>query len=114
MFGGYELILEGAAVSSILFFIVVLLGINYKQRSPGVASKGFWVNGENSYQTKTPNVGTVSDIVDDRNTLNDDGEVDEYGYEYEPYGDDYEYEPYGDDYEYEPYGNDYEYEPEED
>ena len=93
MFGGYELILEGAAVSSTLFFIIVLLGINYKQRSPGVASKDFWGNSEDGYQAKSPEGGAVADIGGDRDALYDDGEVDDYDY-------DYDYEPDGDDYDY--------------
>ena len=93
MFGGYEFILEGAAVSSTLLFVIVLLGINYKQRLPGVVS---WGNGDDSSQTKTPEEETVADIGDDHDTLYDDGEVDyddyDYDYDYEPYGDDYDYE----------------------
>ena len=34
IFGGYEFNLEGAAVSSTLLFVIILLGINYKQRAP--------------------------------------------------------------------------------
>jgi len=91
MFGGYEFILEGAAVSSTLLFVIVLLGINYKQRLPGVVS---WGNGDDSSKTKTPEEETVADIGDDHDTLYDDGEVDydDYDYDYEPYGDDYDYE----------------------
>ena len=91
MFGGYEFILEGAAVSSTLLFVIVLLGINYKQRLPGVVS---WGTGDDSSETKTPEEETVTDIADDHDTLYDDGEVDydDYDYDYEPYGDDYDYE----------------------
>ena len=94
MFGGYEFILEGAAVSSTLLFVVVLLGINYKQRIPGMVGKNFWGNSEDSSQAKSLDEETVADIGDDRDTPYDDGEVDydDYEYEYEPYGDDYEYD----------------------
>ena len=96
MFGGYELILEGAAVSSTLLFVIVLLGINYKQRLHNVASKNFSTNSEDSSQTtKTPEEETVADIGDDSDTLYGPGEVGYDDYEY-----DYDYEPYGDDYEY--------------
>lgn len=96
MFGGYEFIVEGAAVSSTLLFVIVLLGINYKQRTPRVASRGFLGNSEDSSQAKSPDEETVTGIGDDRDTPYDDGEVDyddyEYDYDYEPYSDDYEYD----------------------
>ncbi len=44
MFGGYEFILEGAAVSSTLLFVIVLLVINYKKRLNNVSSKNFSTN----------------------------------------------------------------------
>jgi len=97
MFGGYEFIVEGAAVSSTLLFVIVLLGINYKQRTPRVASRGFLGNSEDSSQAKSPDEETVTGIGDDRDTPYDDGEVDYDDYEYEY---DYDYEPYSDDYEY--------------
>ena len=96
MFGGYELILEGAAVSSTLLFVIVLLGINYKQRIPNVASKNFSANSEDSSQTtKSPEEEAVADIGDDSDTLYGAGEIGYDDYDY-----DYDYEPYGDDYEY--------------
>ena len=41
MFGGYEFDLEGATISSILLFLIVLVGISFRQRYQDVDNKSF-------------------------------------------------------------------------
>ncbi len=49
MFGGYEINLEGAAISSTLLFLIILVGISFRQRYRDVDNKSF---------DTTPNTGS--------------------------------------------------------
>ena len=99
MFGGYEFDLEGAAISSILLFLIVLVGISFRQRYRGVDNKSFDITPSTGPQSETPKV-VVAKAAD----LGDGGVYDNSEDDYE---DDYDY-----DYDYEPY-YDYEDDPEE-
>ena len=98
MFGGYEINLEGVAISSTLLFLIVLVGISFRQRYRGVDSKSFDITPGAGSQSESPEV-VVAKGVD----LDDGAVYDNSGDDYEPY---YDYED-----DYEPY---YDYEDEDD
>ena len=91
MFGGYEFDLEGAAISSILLFLIVLVGISFRQRYQDVDNKSFVTTPVPEPQRESPEEIVTNDggLVDD--TLYDDNGEEDYDYDY-----DYDYEPYYD------------------
>ena len=94
MFGGYELNLEGATISSILLFLIVLVGISFRQRYQDVGNKSFVTALAPEPQGESPEevVTNDGDVVDD-DLYDDNGEEDyDYDYDYEPYYD-YEEDP---------------------
>ena len=100
MFGGYEINLEGAAISSTLLFLVVLVGISFRQRYRNIENKSFDITpGAHQSQGENPDVVVAKDADFDGGAVYDNLEDD-----YEPY---YDYEDA-----YEPY-YDYEDDPEE-
>ena len=100
MFGGYEVNLEGAAISSTLLFLVVLVGISFRQRYRNIENKSFDITpGAHQSQSENPDVVVAKDADFDGGAVYDNLEDD-----YEPY---YDYEDA-----YEPY-YDYEDDPEE-
>ncbi len=101
MFGGYEINLEGVAISSTLLFLIVLVGISFRQRYRDVDNKSFDITPSTGPQSETPKV-VVAKAAD----LGDGGVYDNSEDDYE---DDYDYDY---DYDYEPY-YDYEDDPEE-
>ena len=101
MFGGYEINLEGVAISSTLLFLIVLVGISFRQRYRGVDGKSFDIAPGTGSQSESPEVVVAKGVDLDDGAVYDNSEDD-----YEPY---YDYE---DDYDYGPYYED-EDEPEE-
>ena len=101
MFGGYEINPEGLAISSTLLFLIVLVGISFRQRYRVVDNKSFHTTPGTGSQSESPEVVVAKDVDLDGGAVYDNSEDD-----YEPY---YDYE---DDYDYEPY-YDYEDDPEE-
>jgi hypothetical protein len=101
MFGGYEINLEGVAISSTLLFLIVLVGISFRQRYRVVDNKSFHTTPGTGSQSESPEVVVAKGVDLDDGAVYDNSEDD-----YEPY---YDYE---DDYDYEPY-YDYEDDPEE-
>ncbi len=100
MFGGYEVNLEGAAISSTLLFLIVLVGISFRQRYRNIENKSFDITpGAHQSQSENPDVVVAKDADFDGGAVYDNLEDD-----YEPY---YDYEDA-----YEPY-YDYEDDPEE-
>ena len=99
MFGGYEINPEGLAISSTLLFLIVLVGISFRQRYRVVDNKSFNTTPGTGSQSESPEVVVAKDADLDGGAVYDNSEDD-----YEPY---YDYE---DDYDYEPY---YDYEDEE-
>tara|TARA_Y100001936_G_scaffold13001_1_gene11265 strand:- start:100 stop:747 length:648 start_codon:yes stop_codon:yes gene_type:complete len=91
MFGGYGFDLEGAAISSILLFLIVLVGISFKQRYQDVDNKSFVSTPVPEPQRESPEEIVTNDggLADD--TLYDDNGEEDYDYDY-----DYDYEPYYD------------------
>ena len=103
MFGGYEINLEGVAISSTLLFLIVLVGISFRQRYRGVDTKSFDITPGAGSQSESPEVVVAKGVDLDDGPVYDNSEDD-----YEPY---YDYED-EDEYDYEPY-YDYEDHPEE-
>ena len=101
MFGGYEINLEGATISSTLLFLIVLVGISFRQRYRGVDTKSFDITPGAGSQSESPEVVVAKGVDLDDGAVYDNSEDD-----YQPYYD-YDY-----DYEDEPY-YDYEDDPEE-
>ena len=101
MFGGYEINLEGAAISSTLLFLIILVGISFRQQYRDIDNKSFDITPGAGSQSESPEVVVAKDADLDGGTVYDNSEDD-----YEPY---YDYE---DGYDYEPY-YDYEDDPEE-
>tara|TARA_B100000700_G_scaffold108871_1_gene122869 strand:- start:2417 stop:3052 length:636 start_codon:yes stop_codon:yes gene_type:complete len=89
MFGGYEFNLEGAAISSTVLFLILLVGISFRQRYRDLDNKNFDTTAGPGSQSERPVVVAKDDVgVDDDSALYDNGE-DDYDYDY-----DYDYEPY--------------------
>ena len=103
MFGGYEINPEGLAISSTLLFLIVLVGISFRQRYRVVDNKSFHTTPGTGSQSESPEVVVAKDVDLDGGAVYDNSEDD-----YEPY---YDYED-EDDYDYGPY-YDYEDDPEE-
>ena len=91
MFGGYEFNLEGAAISSTLLFLILLVGISFRQRYRDLDNKSFDTTAGPGSQSERPVVVAKDDDgVDDDSALYDNGDYDyDYDYDYEPY---YNYE----------------------
>tara|TARA_B100000676_G_scaffold73102_1_gene72845 strand:+ start:2468 stop:3097 length:630 start_codon:yes stop_codon:yes gene_type:complete len=91
MFGGYEFNLEGAAISSTVLFLILLVGISFRQRYRDLDNKNFDTTAGPGSQSERPVVVAKDDVgVDDDSALYDNGEDDyDYDYDYEPY---YNYE----------------------
>ena len=91
MFGGYEINLEGVAISSTLLFLIVLVGISFRQRYQDVDNKSFVTAPVPEPQRESLEETVTNDggLVDD--TLYDDNGEEDYDYDY-----DYDYEPYYD------------------
>ena len=103
MFGGYEINPEGLAISSTLLFLIVLVGISFRQRYRVVDNKSFNTTPGTGSQSESPEVVVAKGADLDSGAVYDNSEDD-----YEPY---YDYED-EDDYDYGPY-YDYEDDPEE-
>ena len=101
MFGGYEINLEGAAISSTLLFLIILVGISFRQQYRDIDNKSFDITPGAGSQSESPEVVVAKDADLDGGAVYDNSEDD-----YEPYYD-YDY-----DYEDDPY-YDYEDDPEE-
>jgi len=99
MFGGYEINPEGLAISSTLLFLIVLVGISFRQRYRVVDNKSFHTTPGTGSQSESPEVVVAKGADLDGGAVYDNSEDD-----YEPY---YDYED-----DYEPY-YDYEDDPEE-
>ena len=94
MFGGYEINLEGAVISSTLLFLIVLVGISFRQRYRNIDNKSFDITPGAGSQSESPDVVVAKDANldggDVYDNLEDDYEDDyDYDYDYEPY---YDYE----------------------
>ena len=84
MFGGYEINLEGVAISSTLLFLIVLVGISFRQRYRGVDSKSFDITPGTGSQSESPEVVVAKGVDLDDGAVYDNSE-DDYGpyYDYE-------------------------------
>ena len=94
MFGGYEINLEGVAISSTLLFLIVLVGISFRQRYRGVDSKSFDITPGTGSQSESPEVVVAKGVDLDDGAVYDNSE-DDY-VPYYDYEDEYDYEPYYD------------------
>ena len=103
MFGGYEINLEGATISSTLLFLIILVGISFRQRYRDIDNKSFDITPSAGSQSESPELVVAKDADLDAGAVYDNSEDD-----YQPYYD-YDYEDEDED---EPY-YDYEDDPEE-
>ena len=77
MFGGYEFNLEGAAISSTLLFLILLVGISFRQRYRDLDNKSFDTTAGPGSQSERPVVVAKDDDgVDDDSALYDNGDYD--------------------------------------
>ena len=94
MFGGYEINLEGAAISSTLLFLIILVGISFRQRYRDVDNKSFDITPGTGSQSESPEVVVAKGVDLDDGAVYDNSE-DDY-VPYYDYEDEYDYEPYYD------------------